>query len=72
MPVILDEKDFATWLDAELNVPEKIAHLMAPASNDLLLIEAFDPRRGKIEADTATEKTPKRKKEKSDGQASLF
>lgn len=72
MPVILDEKDFATWLDAELNAPEKIAHLMAPASDELLMIEAFDPRRGKIEADAATEKKPARKKEKSDGQASLF
>jgi len=72
MPVILDEKDFATWLDAELNAPEKIVHLMVPASDELFMIEAFDPRRGKIEADAANEKKPARKKEKSGGQASLF
>lgn len=30
---------------------------MAPASDELLMIEAFDPRRGKIEADAATEKS---------------
>ena len=72
MPVILDEKDFAVWLDAELNPPEKIAQLMRPAADDLLMIEAFDPRRGKIEADEVVEKKPSRKKDKSDGQASLF
>lgn len=72
MPVILDEKDFAIWLDAESNPPDKIAHLMAPAADDLLTIETYDPRRGKREADAIAEKKPTRKKDKSDGQASLF
>ena len=72
MPVILDEKDFSIWLDAESNSPEKIARLMRPASDDLLMIEAYDPRRGKIEPDLINEKKTTRKKDKSDGQASLF
>jgi len=72
MPVILDEKDFSIWLEAEMNPPDKIAHLMKPAAEELLMIEAFDPRRGKIEADEVGEKKPARKKDKSDGQASLF
>jgi putative SOS response-associated peptidase YedK len=72
MPVILDEKEFSIWLDAELNPPEKIAHLMVPAADEMLMIDAYDPRRGKMVSEPNAAKKPSRKKDKSDGQASLF
>lgn len=72
MPVIIPEEHFALWLESETEPFEKAMALIHPAADELLVVEAFDPRRGKIKPDAPPEKKPPRRKEKSDGQASLF
>ncbi|MEN8144059.1 MAG: SOS response-associated peptidase [Gemmatimonadota bacterium] len=44
MPVILDEADFARWLDPALTDPDRLEDLLAPFPSEKLRVRAVDPR----------------------------
>lgn len=72
MPVILDEKDFDSWLNAEAHPPDTLSTLMAPAADDLLMIEAFDPRYGDASPAREPAKARSKKIKPPDPQGQLF
>jgi putative SOS response-associated peptidase YedK len=77
MPVIIEPADFAAWLDGTDERIERVAPLMAPAGDDVLVLEEVSPdltrpfRRAPSPSPEAPPR-PARPGRPDDGQGSLF